>query len=75
MGFGERLKLAVAGFVAGAPLGFLLRLAGFTLGVSDRPYLDQAEHDILMGCAVGIALGELSGLRMLIRPPDWLPGS
>lgn len=69
------LGFGIAGLFAGAPLGFLLRLAGMTLGVTDRPYLSHAEHDILVGCAVGIVLGALSGLRLLIWPPRWFPGT
>ena len=51
------------------------RFAGSAVGLATDLHGSHMEHDILVGCAVGIALGGLSGLRFVLWPPGWLPGA
>jgi hypothetical protein len=60
---------------AGPFLGGLLRVAAFGFGLSDDSSLSYAEHDVLVGCEVGIALGALSAVRLMLWPPAWMPGA
>ena len=68
------LMFGIFGLFTGPLIGILVRLAAVTLGLSESPDFVSPEHDILVGCEVGIVLGGLAGLRLLAWPPDWLPG-
>ncbi|MGO8996728.1 MAG: hypothetical protein ACLQVI_25720 [Polyangiaceae bacterium] len=67
------LGFALGGLFLGAPAGFLIRLAMGAFGqFAEHPLLGYAEHDILVGCELGMVAGALGAVRLFLWPPVWM---
>jgi hypothetical protein len=66
------LLFGISGLFVGAFGGPVIRLALVGLGYGGGWGNHLIEHDILVGCEVGLILGPLSAVRLLIWPPSWM---
>jgi len=66
------LLFGVGGLYAGAFGGPVIRLALAALGGGAGGPIAHVEHDILVGCAVGVVAGALAAVRLVASPPAWV---
>jgi hypothetical protein len=66
------LLFGIGGLFVGAFGGPVIRLALAGLGYDGGWGNHVIEHDILVGCAVGLILGPVSAVRLLFWPPAWM---
>jgi hypothetical protein len=66
------LLFGVGGLFVGTFGGPLLRIALYGLGHDPGGGDHVIEHDIRVGCALGMFLGALSAVRLWIWPPQWM---
>jgi hypothetical protein len=66
------LLFGIGGLFVGAFGGPVIRLALYGLGYQGSGGGHVIEHDILVGCEVGLILGPVCAVRVLLWPPSWM---